>query len=158
MRVATNSERDIAGTLMAVIMILVCAVGWWDTTAMEDPDSYVFPRAVMVAMVTFSLTLIVYNLVRSGKSRENGGHNGSNLRRALLVLVMLTGAGLMPYLGFILSGLVVFAALTGVAMYDPWTRFRMTVYPLSGIAIVIGFYSLFAKLLMVPLPDGALFD
>jgi len=31
------------------------------------------------------------------------------------------------------------------------------VYPLVGLAIVVGFYVLFAKLLMVPLPAGSYF-
>jgi hypothetical protein len=71
---------------------------------------------------------------------------------------MLIGTALMPYVGFVWSGLVVFATIMWLAMYDRWTRFRLIVYPLVGAGIVIGFYTLFAKVLLVPLPSGLLFD
>ena len=53
---------------------------------------------------------------------------------------------------------VVFAVITWFAMYDQWTRFRLIVYPLVGVGIVIGFYAIFAKVLLVPLPMGLLFE
>ena len=64
----------------------------------------------------------------------------------------------MPYVGFAVSGLVAFVAIMWFAMYDRWTRFRLIVYPLVGVGIVIGFYTIFAKVLLVPLPTGTLFD
>ena len=71
---------------------------------------------------------------------------------------MLIGTGLMPYVGFALSGVLVFVAIMWLAMYDEWTRYRLIVYPLVGIGIVLGFYTMFAKVLLVPLPSGLLFD
>jgi hypothetical protein len=52
-----------------------------------------------------------------------------------------------------LAGLGVFAALTVLAMYEPWDGKRATVYTVVGIAIVTGFYVLFAKVFLVPLPE-----
>jgi hypothetical protein len=43
-------------------------------------------------------------------------------------------------------------------MYEPWTRLRVIVYPLVGIAVVLGFYLLFGEILRVPLPVGSLFE
>lgn len=150
--------RDVGGMVMAVIFILLAAVALWDTTTMADADSYVFPRAIAIAMIVFSIALIVWNLVRP--SAENGDvvAGASTPRRIGLVAAMLIGTALMPYVGFALSGVVVFAVIMWFAMYDQWTRFRLIVYPSVGVGIVIGFYTIFAKVLLVPLPTGLLFD
>jgi putative tricarboxylic transport membrane protein len=64
----------------------------------------------------------------------------------------------MPYVGFLVSGVAAFAAITMIAMYDPWTRYRKIVYPLVCVGVVLGFYTMFAKVLLVPLPVGLLFE
>ncbi|MGD8957005.1 MAG: tripartite tricarboxylate transporter TctB family protein [Chromatiaceae bacterium] len=150
--------RDVGGMVMAVVFILLAALSLWDTTTMADADSYVFPRAIAVAMIAFSIALIVWNLVRPSPGNGTVVVGASTPRRIGLVAAMLVGTALMPYVGFLLSGLVVFAAIIWISMYDPWTRFRLIVYPLVGIGIVIGFYTIFAKVLLVPLPTGLLFD
>ena len=156
--VADKPGQDVPGMIMAVVFIIVAAVALWDTTTMADSDSYVFPRAVATAMIVFSLGLIVWNLV-VGTSKEVGqAAVASTPRRLGLVVVMLLGTGLMPYIGFVLSTLIVFAAIMLIAMYDPWTRFRKIVYPLVCVGVVLGFYVIFAKVLLVPLPTGLLLD
>jgi hypothetical protein len=144
--------------VVAVVFILLAALSLWDTTTMADADSYVFPRAIAVAMIAFSIALIVWNLVRPSAEKGEAVKGASTPRRIGLVAAMLIGTALMPYVGFMLSGLVVFAAIMWFAMYDRWTRFRLIVYPLVGIGIVTGFYTIFAKVLLVPLPAGLWFD
>ena len=56
---ATRGRRDTGGMVMAVVFIALAAVSLWDTTTMTDADSYVFPRAIAVAMIVFSMALIV---------------------------------------------------------------------------------------------------
>lgn len=153
-----NNGRDVPGMIMAVIFILVGSIAIWDTTNMADSDSYVFPRAIAIAMILFSIALIVWNLVKPSPADSDTAVPGSTPRRIGLVAIMLISTGLMPYIGFIPAGLIAFAVTMVFAMYDPWTRFRQIVYPLVGIAIVLGFYAVFAKVLLVPLPGGILFD
>lgn len=150
--------RDIGGMLMAVVFIVLAVVALWDTTNMADADSFVFPRAIAVAMIVFSLALIVWNLVRPSSGNGETTAEASTPRRVGLVAAMLIGTVLMPYVGFLASGLAVFAAILVFAMYDPWTRGRLIAYPLIGVGIVLGFYAIFAKVLLVPLPAGLLFD
>ena len=154
----TSAGRDIGGMVIAVVFILLAALSLWDTTRMLDSDSYVFPRAIATAMIAFSIGFIVWNLMRPSPDDGTSAEGASTPRRVGLVVAMLVGTALMPYVGFVLSGLVVFAAIMWLAMYDRWTRFRLIVYPLVGAAIVIGFYAMFAKVLLVPLPPGLLFD
>jgi hypothetical protein len=82
----------------------------------------------------------------------------STPRRVALVAAMLISTALMPYLGFLISGVAAFAAIMLIAMYDPWTRYRKIVYPLVCVGVVVGFYTMFAKVLLVPLPAGLLFE
>jgi hypothetical protein len=143
----------------AAVFILIAVIALWDTTNMVDADSYVFPRAIAISMIVFSLLLIVWNLVRpSGGDGEAGPPGASTPRRVLLVGAMLLSAFLMPVVGFLVSGLFAFVAIMLTAMFDPWTRYRLVVYPLVAVAVVLGFYFLFGELLLVPLPVGSVFD
>ena len=143
----------------AAVFILIAAIALQDTTTMVDADSYVFPRAVAIAMIVFCLLLIAWGLIRPASGNGDAAAPGaSTARRAGLVAAMLASTALMPWLGFLLSGLAAFISIMFIAMYDPWTRFRMVVYPLVCAAVVVGFYFLFARLLLVPLPIGTLFE
>ncbi len=157
---AQAPAADIGGILIAAALILVAIVALWDTTNMADADSYVFPRMVAIMMIVFCGLFIVLQLVAPyiGTNDEAGVMGGSNLRRIGLVLAMITAALLMPWLGFLLSGTLSFAAIMLLAMYDEWTPLRRVVFPIVGVVIVVGFYMLFAELLLVPLPVGALFS
>jgi hypothetical protein len=152
-----GTGRDLPGTLIAAAFILIGALGWWDTTDMSDPDSYVFPRTVIALMIGASLLLILRNLVTGG-GRHHRSAEGSWPRRLGLVAAMLLGALAMPLVGFLPAGAAVFLAILALAMYDPWTPCRRVVFPLVGLAIVVGFYVLFSEVLRVPLPAGSLFE
>jgi hypothetical protein len=155
---AKQRPRDVPGMLMAVVFILVAAFALWDTTNMADSDSYVFPSAVAIAMIVFSIALIVWNLVYPSGGNGETMPGASTPRRVALVAAMLISTALMPYLGFLISGVAAFAAIMLVAMYDPWTPYRKIIYPLVCVGVVVGFYTMFAKVLLVPLPVGLLFE
>src|SRR3546814_925697 len=91
-------------------------------------------------------------------SSDLSADEGSWPRRIGLVAVMLLGALAMPLVGFLPAGVAVFLASLALAQYDPWTTHRRIVFPLVGVAIVVGFYVLFSEALLVPLPVGSLFD
>ena len=158
-RETRHPRRDVGGMVTAAVFVLVGVIALWDTTNMVDADSYVFPRTVAIAMIAFCILLIAWNLVRpeSGNG-EKSPPGASTPRRVSLVGAMLAGTLLMPWIGFILSGLAAFLSIMVIAMHDPWTRFRVIVYPLVCTGFVVGFYFLFAELLLVPLPVGTLFE
>jgi len=152
----TEGHRDIGGMVCAAVFILAAAAALYDTTTMVDADSIVFPRTVAIAMIVFSVALISWNLMRPAAAEELP-QPGSTPRRVALVAAMLACAGLMPVIGFAPAGLGTVVAIMLIAMYDPWTRFRLIVYPLVCVALVAGFYALFSEVLLVPLPTGMLF-
>ena len=151
-------NRDMASMVMACLFIIMGVVALWDTTNMMDSDSYVFPRAIAIAVILLSLALIVWKLAKPAAKKDAEGIGASNFRRIALVGVMLLSCLLMPWLGFLISGFATFFLLMLVAMYDPWTRTKIIIYPLIAVVVVLGFYGLFAHLLQVPLPVGTLFE
>ena len=138
-----NNSIDRGGIAVAGVMIVIGAVAIWETLDMADSDSFVFPRAVAIAMVTLALVYILRQLLRPGlgNNDEAGMLGGSNPRRIGLVAAMVGGSLAMPWLGFMFSGIVVFAAIMLLAMYDEWTPTRRWLFPLL-FASVLG-YSFF---------------
>lgn len=153
----TDDRKDTGGAVISAVMIGIACLVIWDSMSYTDPDSAVFPRTFAGVLIAASLAYIVMWLVGRAKAGA-APEAGSSVRRFLLVAVMLGGTMAMPVVGFIGAALPVFAALTLIAMYDPWTRFRVLVYPLIGTAIVLGFFYLFREVLLVPLPVGSLFE
>lgn len=157
----TQQDRsDMGGIIVSVLMIIIGVIAIWDTTSMLDSDSYVFPRVVAGSMIGLSILFIVKQFVAPsmGRNDDAGLAGGSHIRRACLVVAMVVCALLMPVLGFLISGILVFITIMMLAMYDKWTAKLKVVFPLVGVAIVGGFYLVFAKLLLVPLPVGAIFE
>ena len=158
--VEKQEKKDLGGMVVAAIFIFVAVVAIWDTTDMTDSDSFVFPRAIAVSMISFCILFIVQQMTSPsiGKNDEAGVQGGSTPRRIGLVSAMVISALLMPWLGFLISGVLAFGSIMVLAMYDEWTASRRLVFPFVGIAIVVGFYIMFAQLLLVPLPVGTLFE
>jgi len=159
----TSSQKpirtgDTGGTVICCIFIILAAVSLWDTTHMLDSDSYVFPRAIAIALIVFSISLIVWNLAHPDIAQQQRPQNESTVRRMLLIIIMLLSCFSMPWLGFLISGVITFALLMVVAMYHEWDARKRIIYPLIAIAIVVGFYTLFSRVLQVPLPTGLLFE
>ena len=151
-------QRDTATVGMASLFIFIAVVFLWDTTRMLDSDSYVFPRAVAIAMIILSLTLIFWNLVKPRLEVDETIIHASTIRRVALVAAMLAGCLAMPWLGFLIPGIITFFLLMFIAMYDEWSMKRKILYPLIAVAIVVGFYTLFGNILQVPLPVGSFFE
>ena len=160
MKTDTGEKKDLGGMLVAATFIFIAVVAIWDTTDMTDADSFIFPRAIAISMISFCILFIVQQMVSPsiGKNDEAGVNGGSTPRRIGLVAAMVISSLLMPWLGFLVSGVLAFGSIMALAMYDEWTTLRRIVFPLAGIAIVVGFYFLFAELLLVPLPVGTLFE
>jgi hypothetical protein len=153
-----NDERsDYGGAIVAMLLIAFGAFAIFDTTTYADADSAVFPRTVAIGMiVAAALYLVMWLIGRAGPATIN--ERGSWPRRIAFVIVMLLAALAMPWVGFIPAALVSFALLMIIAMYDAWTPKRIALYGAVGAAVVFGFYTLFAKFLLVPLPNGWLFQ
>lgn len=159
--VAATPKRDVGGIVCSALFILLGAACLYETTQMTDPDSYVFPRMVIAGLMGLSLLLIVNSLlkpvaVESEEQAEADEAEPSTPRRVLLMVAMIAATLVMPWTGFLISGLGVFISLMFLAQYDPWTKSKLWVYTLVAVAVVCGFFAIFSFLLNVPLPEGVL--
>lgn len=154
---ADKARMRLGSTVIAVLFIALAALLFYDTTTMVDRDSYIFPRAILAALVVLSTILIIRNLLMPGTIAHLPPLTGSNLRRIALVLIMFTGALATPFIGFLFAGFYVFVGLMVVAMYDAWTPLRLVLFPTIGIGIIFLFVTMFKRVLYVPLPEGSLF-
>ena len=155
---STNSaiRPHVGGVAAAALMVLFGCFVLWDTLSYVDADSSVFPRACAITLIVTSLAYIVVWLLGYGEA-DAAPAPGNLWRRVILVAIMLAGTLAMPLIGFLPAAVPVFGSLLLVAMHDEWTPFRIMVYPLIGLAIVLGFFYLFHDLLQVPLPTASLF-
>ena len=153
-----NITGDTGGTVICCIFIILAAISLWDTTHMLDSDSYVFPRAIAISLIILSISLIVWNMTHPDVAKQQRPQNESTVRRTLLIALMLVSCFSMPWLGFLISGIITFLLLMVVAMYHEWDTRKRIIYPLIAVAIVVGFYTLFSRVLLVPLPTGLLFE
>jgi Tripartite tricarboxylate transporter TctB family len=151
-------DRDTGGLVISCLFILIAVVALWDTTHMMDADSFIFPRAIATAMLVLNLLLIGRNFLNLVGEQEEVQPGASTGRRIALIAGMLLSCVMMPYLGFLISGIITFILLILVSMYDEWTPKTKVIYPLVALSLVVGFYMLFSKLLLVPLPVGVLFE
>ncbi len=153
----SSKARDLGGMAVASALVVLGALVLHDTTTYVDVDSKVFPRTVALVMIAGCVVVIVRNLLWPAGAGETPAP-ASTPRRVGLVAAMLASVLVMPWVGIVVSGLGAFGTLTALAMYDPWTRFRLIVYPLVAVAMVVAFYVLFGQVLLVPLPAGSLFE
>ncbi|PIE55801.1 MAG: hypothetical protein CSA34_07195 [Desulfobulbus propionicus] len=151
-------KRDIGGIFISCLFIVIGIVMLWDTTHMLDSDSFVFPRAVAIVMIALNVLLIGRNLVLCLPPAQNTVTEGaSTIRRVALIFGMLLSCLLMSYLGFLLSAIISFFLLMLVSMYDEWSFAKKLSYPIIALLLIATFYTLFSKVLLVPLPTGTVF-
>lgn len=149
-------RNDVRGTVGAVIFIIIGLIVLWDSGHINSWAGSVFPRTLAVFMILVSILLIVRNLLGHA-SGEDKPLPGSTPRRVGLVVIMLLAALLMPYLGFLITGVAAYVGIMAVAMYEHWTKARLMLYPVVGVVTVFAFHFLFDTIFLVPLPDGRIF-
>jgi hypothetical protein len=158
-------RRDWPGMIAAVVFILL---GLWvlqQSRSMTAMGS-VFPTAIAIAMIVFSIALLITNL-RPRKSVRDGatvpeeairpGTAESTPRRLALVGILVAWALLLPVIGFLVTSLVAFLAILVTANYDSWTARRAIGFIAGSVVVVAAFYLLLVEVLQVPMPAGLLF-
>lgn len=151
MSLRASKRRDIGSILCAVALIGVGIVAYIDTTFMLDSDSYVFPRAVIIALVVFSLLGILKDIVKPS-DQQRAPLSGNAWRSVFLVVTMLVSILLIPLIGFLLALQITFVLLMVVAMYERWTTKRLMLYPLMAVVVVLSLYLLFSEVFLVQFP------
>lgn len=138
--------------LLPLLFIILSVVFIWKAQDMS-PLGGVFPTTIAVVTFVSALLRIAFLWLRGVHSNPERD-KGSVSRRVLLVVTMTVWALMMPWAGFVLTGLASFVSLMLIAQHDYWDTRRMLTYLVAGAVLVGLFYGLFALLLNVPLPVG----
>ncbi|EFL87491.1 tripartite tricarboxylate transporter TctB family protein [Ahrensia sp. R2A130] len=136
--------------LISSFFVVAGIVVLWDTQSYSDSDSQVFPQTVAIVLIICATISLLTSWLK-GES-EGGFGEGIWWRRVLLVASLLLACFLMPYIGFLLAGIVAFAGGLIAAMHDRWTITKALLYGGSGLVVMTAFYTLFRYVLLVPLP------
>ncbi len=152
----TRERTPSAGIVVPAILILVAAAALYDTTGMVDPDSYIFPRMVAIALIVLAGVQIAATLIGDTTS-PRVPIRGSSPRRIGFVVAMLAAVALIPILGFLVAALLAYGATMAIAMHESWSGRARIVYPITGLTVVLVLYWVFRLVLQVPLPRGQVF-
>ena len=132
--------------------VIVIGIGWAAVAATAEYSELgaLFPKTVGALMVALGFVYLVQTLM--GRSGASAPADGSNLRRFLLMAVMLGWSFSLEWLGFLPSSAAAQAALLLIAQHVRWTFKKALTYGVSTAFVLLALYALFKHALQVPLP------
>ena len=145
-----DKSSTLGSILVASVLILIGFITLYDAASYTDIDSKVFPQTSAIALILFSTLAIGKQIIQP--TMVSGIEVGVWWRRLTLVASMLLACALMPYTGLLIACIVTFVLGLIASMHDQWTQKKAMVYFLSGLSIIVCFYTLFKFVLHVPLP------
>lgn len=146
-------HRQIGSAAIAALLVIFGVVLWIDSYSLLDPDSYVFPRVMIIGMALTGSLVVIRDLWRDRASAQQPP--GDALRRILLIVLMLATIALIPYLGMGMGLVLLMIGAIELSRFEPWsTRHRLLLHGI-GIALAVALTVIFRELLYVPLPMGS---
>ncbi|MER0240204.1 tripartite tricarboxylate transporter TctB family protein [Fulvimarina sp. MAC8] len=156
--------HDPRGTLVAAGFVALGIVLIYTSQSMTAMGS-VFPITISAAMAILGLVLIARNVFlgvrgitpESNALGEGGVEGGSILRRVLFISAMVAWIALLPVLGFFVTSVIAYFAIMLVAIHERPSFKEIVLLPVLGFAVLLGFYLLMSRVLLIPMPRGLLF-
>ena len=149
-------------TYIGTAFLLFCAVAWWLVSDLPTGAGYskmigpeFFPGLMAAVIAILSFVLVVRSLWRGAaiSGEDFGVATGKVLLRIVLFVALLVVYVLLyEPLGFLLSSLLVLPV--GMVMLDERRWMQVVFFPAF---IVVLFYFIFTKVIMVPLPEFPLY-
>ncbi|WP_244889840.1 tripartite tricarboxylate transporter TctB family protein [Microvirga massiliensis] len=148
-----RTSPDIAGIVIAGVLLLLSAVVWWDMNSLGVAATYGIGPKAMPGVVSAGLAILAAaNLVQALRGELPHRETG-NPRAILLILgglvALMTLIGIGG--GFILGTAILFAATSRA-----FGRNAFLIDLAIGFILAVVIYVLFAKLLALSLPMGPL--
>ncbi len=148
---ASRWQQSIPATLVVALAVWVSYVSF----NVDDPEPYLFPRLVAIALLGLSIFALVRAL--AGKNATGGGFNFSLLKNILpgMAVMIIFAFFAAEALGFYTASAVAFLAI--VVLYDPASHAEIGTW-VKRVTTMVGFmavmYGLFSLLLKVQIPRG----
>lgn len=151
--------RDRLGSIIMLAFIAVL----WVQRDYTTPFGGIFPDRIMIIMtglvlLTLILSFTRYRTMKENEERAPAAEDNRWLDMSVVIAILLSWVLLLRYAGFILSGVAGFAS---IAWYISGERknWRMIVKAVVlGLAVTFLIVFIFGYLLLVPLPQGEMFD
>jgi putative tricarboxylic transport membrane protein len=152
---ATSPQRriDVAGLVIALLLLVLAGLVWWDMTKLQILSPYDLGPKVMPIVVSVGLTLLAIG-------NAIGAFRGDLPARDSLdwnpIILILGGLACLIILIAIGGGFMIGTALLFATTSAAFGRRAFLTDLLIGAVIAVFVYVLFAKLLTLSLPAGPL--
>ena len=122
-----------------------------------SPFGALFPRVIIYILITLSAALFLSSFFKKkgGAQPERDTHN--ILPGIITFILIIAWAVLINYIGFFVTSVFFFTAITLFLDGGASTKTTRLKRLLITAGVVTAFYLFFAKVLIVPFPEGILF-
>jgi hypothetical protein len=118
----------------------------------------VTPVFIGSGIIALSVLLIATELFSRSSIPKIENIEGSFMRRIIFVGLMILWVAFLPYLGFLISGIIAFALISAaVPRNEKWSLPPFCLHAAAGVVTTVGFWLLLTNLLNVPLPEMKIF-
>jgi putative tricarboxylic transport membrane protein len=152
---STSSHRriDAAGLVIALILLILAGLVWWDMTKLQILSPYDLGPKVMPIIVSAGLTILAIGNAVSAFRGELPARDSLDWRPIILILGGLAALILLIAFG---GGFIIGTALLFATTSAAFGRRAFLVDLLIGFVVALIVYVLFSKLLALSLPTGPL--
>ena len=152
---ASSSQRrvDVAGLVIALILLVLAGVVWWDMSNLQILSPYDLGPKVMPIIVSGGLTLLAIGNAIGALRGDLPARDSLDWKPIILIL---GGLAILIALIAFGGGFMLGTALLFVATSTAFGRRAFVTDFLIGAVIAVFVYVLFAKLLTLSLPAGPL--
>lgn len=152
---STSSHRriDAAGLVIALILLILAGLVWWDMTKLQILSPYDLGPKVMPIVVSGCLAILAIGNAISAFRGELPARDSLDWRPIILILGGLAALILLIQFG---GGFIIGTALLFATTSAAFGRRAFLVDLLIGFVLAVLVYVLFSKLLALSLPAGPL--
>jgi putative tricarboxylic transport membrane protein len=152
--IASQQRRiDVAGLIVALVLLGLAGLVWWDMTKLQILSPYDLGPKVMPVVVTIGLTLLAIGNAIGAFRGDLPARDSLDWRPIILILGGLACLITLIALG---GGFMIGTALLFATTSAAFGRRAFLTDLAIGAAIAVFVYLLFAKLLTLSLPTGPL--
>jgi putative tricarboxylic transport membrane protein len=142
-----------ADRIAAIVFILGALVFWSDTGQMQY-NGYIFPWLIIIMLIVFSAIMFIQTFSKKEEKKEETASGDNFKYMSVAVILVLVWIALLDVLGFIVSSVLSLTILTTILEHQATTLRRVAFTTSVYTALLIVFWYIFHKLLLVPLPTG----
>jgi putative tricarboxylic transport membrane protein len=152
---STSSHRriDVAGLVIALILLVLAGLVWWDMTKLQILSPYDLGPKVMPIVVSAGLAILALGNAISAFRGDLPARDSLDWRPIILILGGLAALIVLIQIG---GGFIIGTALLFATTSTAFGRRAFLVDFLIGLVLAVLVYLLFSKLLTLALPMGPL--